>query len=261
MADPISTTVNLANFWIGCVGAIAPEAFRLYNLRTQPVLRWSLSYLIFSIPFILIGGFVAWALEPTTKWAAFYSGLTAPVLLTTAMKDAAKAQKELISTQTEIKELENKLNNSEEEKLKLKTEIDTLRSTIHPFEVGELSSQLPIEFPPVSPTLAEPTAHPAPYSPPAFPVANTGSYTSSESVNSEYRSKSHSNISRTLLFLISIFLGAGISIVAASTIFKSTAISSILGIFIGVIAIVIIVRIISQVLRKNLYFQDFLKGL
>ena len=91
-----------SNFLIGCLGAASPEALRLYNLRTQPILRWSWSYLIYSIPFILIGGSIAWILEPTTKWAAFYSGLTAPILLTTAMKDNVKAQKELQYAETEI---------------------------------------------------------------------------------------------------------------------------------------------------------------
>jgi hypothetical protein len=147
MSDPrITTTVGLANFGIGCIGAIAPEALRLYNLRTQPVLRWSGTYLMFSIPFIFIGGFVSWVLEPTTRWAAFYTGLTAPVLLTTAMRDVAKAQKELVSTQTEIKELEQKLGATTEQRNQLATEIAKLLLTIERLEAARSSTVNPTEY-------------------------------------------------------------------------------------------------------------------
>ena len=136
----VTGVAGLSNFAIGCVGAIAPEAFRLYNLRTQTVLRWSGSYLMFSIPFIFIGGFVAWVLEPTTKWAAFYSGLTAPVLLTTAMRDAAKAQKDLTSTQAEIKELEQKLGDMAENKNLLVKENYNLRLIVERLEAEKSST-------------------------------------------------------------------------------------------------------------------------
>jgi hypothetical protein len=121
---------NDENFLSGCVGAIAPAALRLYNLRTEPVFRWSPSYLVCIIPFIFIGGCVAWFLEPTTKWAAFYSGLTAPVLLSTALKDSVKAQKDLAEIQNEFEKLKQENNSSEEEINKLKQENKELQSLL-----------------------------------------------------------------------------------------------------------------------------------
>lgn len=99
---------GLTNFLIGCAGAAAPEAWRLYNLRTRRSFTWSWGYLFCSVPFILIGGFIAWCLDPTTKWAAFYSGLTAPVLLTTAMRESAKSQSELEETEAKLKEADDR---------------------------------------------------------------------------------------------------------------------------------------------------------
>jgi hypothetical protein len=93
---------QIINFSIGCIGALAPEAFRLYNLRTQDIFKWSWSYLLYSIPFILVSGFVAWVADPSTKWAAFYTGLTTPVLLNTVLKDTAKSEKELKNIQDEL---------------------------------------------------------------------------------------------------------------------------------------------------------------
>lgn len=104
---------NLINFAIGCVGAMAPEIWRLYNLRTQPIFRWSWGYLLFSIPFILLGGLIAWMLEPTTKYAAFYSGLTTPTLLTTALKDSTKALKESKEIEIENKKLADRVRSLE----------------------------------------------------------------------------------------------------------------------------------------------------
>jgi hypothetical protein len=118
------------NFLIGCVGAAAPEALRLYNLRSQPIFRWSWGYLLFSIPFLIVGGFIAWVLEPSTRWAAFYSGLTAPVLLTTVLKDTAKAQKEL-------EEVEKERNQIQQEREALKASNQEFRQTIE-----ELKQQL-----------------------------------------------------------------------------------------------------------------------
>jgi len=82
------------DFVIGLLGALAPESWRLYNLRNQPQLPWSWRYVVFTLPFLLVGGAIAYVLEPSTKWGAFYAGLTAPILLTTVMKDTAKAQQE-----------------------------------------------------------------------------------------------------------------------------------------------------------------------
>lgn len=82
------------DFVIGLLGALAPESWRLYNLRNQPQVPWSWRYVMFTIPFLGMGGAIAYVLEPSTKWGAFYAGLTAPILLTTVMKDTAKAQQE-----------------------------------------------------------------------------------------------------------------------------------------------------------------------
>lgn len=77
-------------FLVGCVGAIAPEIVRLYHLRFQPNLRWSWGYILFSVPFVLLGGFVAWILEPSNNYAAFYSGISTPVLITTIAKNTGQ---------------------------------------------------------------------------------------------------------------------------------------------------------------------------
>ncbi len=120
------------NFLIGCAGAFAPEALRLYNLRTQKTtLSFSWKYLAYLIPFILVGGFIAWILEPTSKWAAFYSGLTAPVLLTTVMKDTAKAQKELDKIEGELNKSRQKENQLFEENQKMRKIIDDLRKSMN----------------------------------------------------------------------------------------------------------------------------------
>lgn len=129
------------NFWIGCIGAAAPEALRLYNLRSQPVFRWSWGYLMFSIPFLIVGGFIAWVLEPSTRWAAFYSGLTAPVLLTTVLKDTAKAQKEL-------EEVEKERDQIQQEREKLKASNKAFRQTIEELKQKLERSQQEKSLPP-----------------------------------------------------------------------------------------------------------------
>jgi hypothetical protein len=148
MAAPIIASFINENFLSGCVGAIAPEALRLYNLRTQPEFRWSPGYLACVIPFILIGGCIACLLEPTTKWAAFYSGLTAPVLLSTALKDSVKAQKELSEIQNEFDKLKQENNSSEDKIKKLETQnkdlqlqMSLLKKDFEDKELEELSGQ------------------------------------------------------------------------------------------------------------------------
>ena len=96
------------NFWVGCIGALAPEAYRLYKLRTNAVFKWNPGYIVCTIPFVIIGGFIASLSEPTAEWAAFYSGLSAPILINTAAKDSAKVEKELVTTKKEIEGLELK---------------------------------------------------------------------------------------------------------------------------------------------------------
>jgi regulator of replication initiation timing len=118
------------NFWVGCIGALAPEALRLYKLRTNAVFKWNPSYLICTLPFVVVGGFIASLSEPTAEWSAFYSGLCAPVLINTAAKDAAKVEKELVTTRTEIKELESKSSEAVKENEKLQAKIQELQATL-----------------------------------------------------------------------------------------------------------------------------------
>ncbi len=80
---------TLSTFVIGCIGATAPEIVRLYNLRSEPRFQWSWGYLLYSIPFILLGGFIAWILEPSSKYAAFYAGISTPVLVTAVAKNSS----------------------------------------------------------------------------------------------------------------------------------------------------------------------------
>lgn len=81
---------TLSTFVIGCIGATAPEIVRLYNLRSEPRFQWSWGYLLYSIPFILLGGFIAWILEPSSKYAAFYAGISTPVLVTAVAKNSGQ---------------------------------------------------------------------------------------------------------------------------------------------------------------------------
>jgi hypothetical protein len=81
---------TLSTFVIGCIGATAPEVVRLYNLRSEPRFQWSWGYLLYSIPFILLGGFIAWILEPSSKYAAFYAGISTPVLVTAVAKNSGQ---------------------------------------------------------------------------------------------------------------------------------------------------------------------------
>jgi hypothetical protein len=85
---------NLTTFGVGCVGAIAPEVIRLYNLRLKPVFSWSWGYLLYSILFALLGGFMAWLLEPTSNYAAFYAGVSTPVLISSIAKNTGTAAPE-----------------------------------------------------------------------------------------------------------------------------------------------------------------------
>jgi hypothetical protein len=79
---------TLSTFVIGCIGATAPEIVRLYNLRSESSkFQWSWGYVLYSIPFILLGGFIAWILEPSSKYAAFYAGISTPVLVTAVAKN------------------------------------------------------------------------------------------------------------------------------------------------------------------------------
>ena len=108
-------TQELSNFVIGCIGALAPECIRLYKLRFNPNFRWSWGYLLLSIPFVLLGGFVAWILEPTSKYAAFYAGVSTPVIVTTIARDSEEVQKEKQQLKLKNQDLERRLGEAEVE--------------------------------------------------------------------------------------------------------------------------------------------------
>lgn len=87
MGQPKNTLV----FALGCVGALAPEIVRLYKLRKKPpkeVFSWW--YYVASVLLALLGGVVALVLPAITAWAAFYAGITTPMLVSTATKHRTK---------------------------------------------------------------------------------------------------------------------------------------------------------------------------
>ncbi|ELS04180.1 hypothetical protein Xen7305DRAFT_00039080 [Xenococcus sp. PCC 7305] len=85
--------VNSTSFLIGCVGAIAPEILRLYKLRSSIRLNWSWGYVLVSIPFMLLGGFVAHILELSNNYAAFYAGISTPFIINAIVKETQQANK------------------------------------------------------------------------------------------------------------------------------------------------------------------------
>lgn len=77
-------------FIFGCIGALAPEIVRLYNLRTKSQFRfrWSRFYVLISVLFALLGGIIACILPSTTYYGAFYAGVAAPVMVTTIKRNS-----------------------------------------------------------------------------------------------------------------------------------------------------------------------------
>ena len=82
---------NYNFFLIGCVGAIAPEILRLYRLRNSLKFTLSWGYIFISIVFVLLGGFVAYILEPSNNYAAFYSGVGTPFIINAITKETQEA--------------------------------------------------------------------------------------------------------------------------------------------------------------------------
>ncbi len=78
---------NSEVFFIGCVGAIAPEILRLYRLRNSIRFTWSWGYILISIIFVLLGGFVSYILEPSNNYAAFHSGVGTPFIINAIIKE------------------------------------------------------------------------------------------------------------------------------------------------------------------------------
>ena len=81
------------SFLIGCVGAIAPEILRFYKLRSSIRINWSWSYILVSIPFMLLGGLVACLLEPQNYYAAFYTGISTPFIVNAIVKETQQVEK------------------------------------------------------------------------------------------------------------------------------------------------------------------------
>lgn len=72
-------------FALGMVGALAPEIVRLYSLRTKGE-SLTAFYFGISLLFAALGGLIAIVLPATTLWGAFYAGISAPVVVSTAIK-------------------------------------------------------------------------------------------------------------------------------------------------------------------------------
>ena len=86
---------NYEVFLIGCVGAIAPEILRLYRLRNTLVFNWSWGYIFISIIFVLLGGFVSYILEPSNRYAAFYTGISTPFIINAIAKETQQVSEDL----------------------------------------------------------------------------------------------------------------------------------------------------------------------
>ena len=67
-------------FLLGCLGALAPEIFRLYDMRLKlDQLKLSFCYVLVSTAYAGLGGVWAIILPSVTLYAAFYAGLTMPI--------------------------------------------------------------------------------------------------------------------------------------------------------------------------------------
>jgi len=74
-------------FWLGCLGAFAPEIVRLFNLRIRASqFKWSPFYLIVSIMFCFLGGVISYYLPSTSSIGAIYSGIATPLIVSNAGK-------------------------------------------------------------------------------------------------------------------------------------------------------------------------------
>ncbi len=248
---------GLQDFTIGCAGALAPESWRLYNLRTNPRLRWSLGYVSCTIPFLVVGGFIAWALEPTTKWAAFYSGLTAPILLTAAMKDTAKSQKELEDIESELEA---------ERTGKAQIQKDLVATQQQLAEENALLRKQLNDLLPEDKKLPTKTRIKISFGSP--PHKNVYPWDeSSEEAHTEYRDPqleppSRSVIRRNysypsgLLWVLLLYIA-----ILFSLIFKTLTILTVITTIIGIIALAWFLYHFYQKAKKSKAFQNFLSGL
>jgi hypothetical protein len=92
MGQPIGEAATPIVFGLGCVGALAPEIYRLYALR-EKTMTFSLWYILISAAFAMLGGVAAIILPAINYRAAFYAGITTPAMLSTiTTKRYTKAQ-------------------------------------------------------------------------------------------------------------------------------------------------------------------------
>ncbi len=106
-------------FVIGSVGAIAPEILRFYKLRDSLTLKLSLGYILISIVFVLLGGFMTYILKPSSYYAAFYSGISTPFIINSIAKETQDSQEVSDENDTEV-EVETASINKEQKKRKEK---------------------------------------------------------------------------------------------------------------------------------------------
>lgn len=82
-------------FILGLIGALAPEAVRLYSIRNEPEkFKWSGFYVVVSMLFAILGGIIAVVLPATTYWGALYVGISSPVLINTVVKKGGEMNKQ-----------------------------------------------------------------------------------------------------------------------------------------------------------------------
>lgn len=86
-ARGVDMTTQLV-FLFGAIGALAPEVIRLYNLRQGGAGSFSIFYVAVSVAFACLGGFVAAILPATTALAAFYAGISTPMVVNTALRQS-----------------------------------------------------------------------------------------------------------------------------------------------------------------------------
>jgi len=91
------TNFDLASFFFGCLGAAAPEIVRVYRMRKYDfAITWKLAFV--SLIFFLLGGAVAVMLEPPTWYAAFYTGVATPVLVSKIGEKPPSTKKKTVET-------------------------------------------------------------------------------------------------------------------------------------------------------------------
>lgn len=82
---------STGNFWenpviwifsFGCIGAVAPEIVRWYQLLQKgEEIKIPSRFFIVSVVFAILGGVIAIALEAKTLYAAFYNGVSLPSIM------------------------------------------------------------------------------------------------------------------------------------------------------------------------------------